>query len=245
MAEKRLKKQDQIPDGTVTASVSNGVIQYYLRDAKHGKKRYIPSSQRGMITSIAQREYDKKAYERLLDQRNALKRFLGRYDINGLKELYQNMNVGKKKLITPLLEDDSETTRRWYENFILDNNGFQTERVFATDRGEMVRSKSEKILADIFFRHELDYVYEPELVLGKGIKVFPDFAILNRNTGKTIIWEHLGLIDSGDYATKNLKKISMYEKNGYILGNNLIISTESNDSPLDIKLIEKKLEMFI
>lgn len=48
-----------------------------------------------------------------------------------------------------------------------------------------------------------------------------------------------------DYAAKNLAKLEAYEKNGILLGDALIISTESTDNPLDIMLIRKKIETFL
>ena len=57
--------------------------------------------------------------------------------------------------------------------------------VILTEKGERVRSKSEKIMADYFYRNGIEYKYECPLYLkGMGI-VYPDFTFLSKKTGIT------------------------------------------------------------
>ena len=70
--------------------------------------------------------------------------------------------------------------------------GFREEDpVIVTDRGERVRSKSEKILADYFYRQGIPYKYECPLYLKGFRQVYPDFTFLSRRTGKEIYWERI------------------------------------------------------
>lgn len=53
-----------------------------------------------------------------------------------------------------------------------------------TQKGERVRSKSEKTLADYFYYHGIPYKYEcPLLLKGFGI-IYPDFTFLTRRSQK-------------------------------------------------------------
>ena len=64
-----------------------------------------------------------------------------------------------------------------------------------TAKGERVRSKSEKILADYFYSRKIPYHYEKPLHLrGYGI-VYPDFTLLSRKTRREVYWEHEGLVE--------------------------------------------------
>ncbi|MGE9882258.1 hypothetical protein [Blautia obeum] len=73
-----------------------------------------------------------------------------------------------------------------------------------------MRSKSEKIMADYFFRNGIEYKYEHPLYLnGFGI-VYPDFTFLSRKTGEEIYWEHDGRMDDLVYARNAVKKIEAY-----------------------------------
>lgn len=115
---------------------------------------------------------------------------------------------------------------------------------YYTSRGGFVRSKSEKIIADALEKYNIPYQYEPVLELGYNT-VYPDFVVLNVRTRKTIYWEHLGIVSDMEYATKNFIKIQNYEKNGYLLGKDLIITMESSDIPMNIKLVEQKIKEFL
>lgn len=96
---------------------------------------------------------------------------------------------------------------------------------YKTNRGEFVRSKSEKIIADELFVMNIDYRYEAELTFD-GIDYHPDFTVVNPLNGKTYYWEHFGLANNEDYVKSWLKRKNVYKKHGIIPGTNLIITTE-------------------
>jgi hypothetical protein len=71
--------------------------------------------------------------------------------------------------------------------------------IHKTDRGNMVRSNSELVIANLLFHLGIDYQYERELegavVLGK---FRPDFTFIDP-AGEVIIWEHLDMLSRTDY----------------------------------------------
>ena len=75
---------------------------------------------------------------------------------------------------------------------------YEDKLIHKTSRGELVRSKSEVIIANLLNNAGLDYTYEEELVLADGSKKYPDFVI--RKNGKIFYWEHLGMLQKEDYA---------------------------------------------
>ena len=133
---------------------------------------------------------------------------------------------------------------RWLEQHPGNQNTFPEEGLYQTNRGEMVRSKSEKIIADALAKYKVPYQYEPMLELGYST-VYPDFVALNLRTRKTIYWEHLGMTSDIEYAVKNFKKIQAYEKYGYWQGRDLITTMESLEEPIDVKLVEEKIREFL
>ena len=60
-----------------------------------------------------------------------------------------------------------------------------------------------------------------------------------------IYWEHLGLVTNSEYAVKNFSKIMLYEKNGLYLGDQLLLSMESEKMPMDVKAIEEKIKKYL
>ena len=72
----------------------------------------------------------------------------------------------------------------------------------------------------------------------------PDFIVLNVRTRKEYYWEHLGMLDDSNYVDHSFRKIAIYEKNGLIPGENLILSFESASAPLDILLLKQLIQKF-
>lgn len=94
--------------------------------------------------------------------------------------------------------------------------------VHKTVRGELVRSKSELVIANYLYSNGLEeYEYERplegEVALGK---LRPDFSFID-DAGDVVIWEHLGMMDRDDYRRGWEWKKEWYKQNGYTEGKNL------------------------
>ena len=59
------------------------------------------------------------------------------------------------------------------------------------------------------------------------------------------IIEHLGMMGDELYYRKNMEKIDLYEKNGYLIGRNLILLHETAENPLDTTIMEQYLTEFL
>lgn len=57
--------------------------------------------------------------------------------------------------------------------------------------------------------------------------------------------EHFGRVDFEEYAIKNFPKLYDYEKSDIIAGKNLIYTMETERQPLDLKLVNEKIEMYL
>ncbi|MGY1683385.1 ATP-dependent DNA helicase [Geodermatophilus sp. SYSU D01176] len=96
--------------------------------------------------------------------------------------------------------------------------------VHVTDGGILVRSKNEVIIADI-----LDNVapgawaYEQPLTGQDGVSRLPDFTISTAD-GRTVYWEHLGMLEDPQYAAGWERKKRWYADQG-------ILPAESNGGP--------------
>lgn len=245
VAEKNLKNSSSVPEGIAKVSYCRGDVQYYLKKPGESRFRYVHSSQRDEIKLIIQHDYDVTVYDILLNTRKAIISFLKKYNIDRIEKAYDSLGKGRKMLVDPIIPSKDDVIRKWYEGFVTDDNGFQSERQYFTEKGEKVRSKSEKILADIFNKHGIPYVYEPKLVLNNGHTVFPDFALLNIRKRKTVYWEHFGLISDPDYTVKCMAKLDEYERSGFVCGDNLIFSIESMNNPFYIRMMEKKIQLLL
>lgn len=117
--------------------------------------------------------------------------------------------------------------------------------VIYSEKGQRVRSKSEKILADYLERHNIPYKYEKPLNLkGYGV-VYPDFTFLSSKKGKEVYWEHEGMMDDPIYASAAISKIKTYEENGIYIGDRLILTFETKKSVLSTREIEREIEQYL
>lgn len=95
----------------------------------------------------------------------------------------------------------------------------------------------------MLYHYKIPYKYECPLTLKNGFTIYPDFTVLNVKQRKEIYWEHRGMMDDREYIRNSVQRIKQLNKEGIMLGDNLIITEESLTSPLgtdEIKMIIKK-----
>ena len=93
---------------------------------------------------------------------------------------------------------------------------FLEERlIHLTKRGELVRSKSEVIVADNLFDAGLRDAYERPLTIDGALR-FPDFTIEDEDTGITYYWEHCGMLADPGYLRRWKTKLAWYRENGIL-----------------------------
>ena len=110
---------------------------------------------------------------------------------------------------------------------------------YMTVKGDLVRSRAERKIANELYNKSISYEYEKRISV-QGKKVLPDFIILNK--GKIIIWEHLGMLDIPEYASKWERKKLFYESIGFVEGINLIVTTDKSLDGLSIAMMLSNLK---
>lgn len=65
--------------------------------------------------------------------------------------------------------------------------------------GHLVRSKSELLIDQALFTHQIPFRYECALKLN-DLTLYPDFTIRHPETGQFFYWEHFGMMDSPTYS---------------------------------------------
>ena len=87
---------------------------------------------------------------------------------------------------------------------------YESGKIHEALTGDMVRSKSEVIIANQLHHNEVPFLYEKLLFAGDGTMRLPDFTVTW--AGNTFFWEHLGLLDQTKYAEEWRRKKAWYEK---------------------------------
>ncbi len=239
--ERNLKELRDVKIYTIGTSNRKNGFQFYCNDS-NGKRRYIKEKNHDEVRKVLQKNYYETVKKALSVQKNRIEKFIKCYDLASITDVYEKTCEAKKKFIIPIISSDEEYIAGWLEENTGGKNPFPETGRYPTERGEYVRSKSEKILADLFYRYNIPYAYESAFEMDNGSIMYPDFVLLNVRKRKTIYWEHFGLVGDAEYSIRTLEKLIKYENNGIDIGDTLLFSMESDLSSLNISMIERKIQ---
>ena len=118
-------------------------------------------------------------------------------------------------------DDRSETARRLTNLFVapspvdIDGRFFEGYLIHRTARGEMVRSKSEVIIADRLASKGVEYGYEQPLTI-EGVTKIPRFHHRGHGIGVDVLWEHCGMLHVLSYRRRWEEKLGWYRAHGIL-----------------------------
>ena len=231
------------PDGRVRATKNGwGISHFYLvSDGKNTQGNYIRDDNHELIKRLIQKEYSQLFLKQASRELRHINSILG--DNNKMKpeSIHKRLNENKIPMIDPYLNDDEMLIKNWTAQEYNISDYKPEKKIYPTKNGEMVRSKSEAMLADMYNELGIPYRYECELVLRDGQRKYPDFTLLDVKRRKIVYHEHMGLMDDEGYRNRNLNKINEYRKNGIFFGKNLIVTFEADACPLNVYDVRKSV----
>jgi len=125
--------------------------------------------------------------------------------------IYDNLPSYIKQYVTPLHKSTATQIQDWYERDFQSNTfDFSPMSSFTTQKGEIVRSRAELIIANELAAHNLYYHYEEVLTLSSGKKRYPDFTVAHPATGEFYYIEFFGMMNNEKYALDAYTKIQEY-----------------------------------
>ena len=233
------------PAGTLKYKQVKGKT-YFYQQFSDGKvvQKYIKRRNESLAYSLAQKAYYQKVKTLLVKQIDELTAFIDTYKPKEVEMVYDELPRIRKQMIAPLRISIAEKIRRWNDETYEPNNNHPEGKIYETEQGEFVRSKSEVIIANMLYRNKKDILYKYErpirmIAEGKEIVVYPDFTILNKHTGKIIYLEHIGRLDDSYYANDFVRKVNTYVENDLIPGRDVVFTYESSRHPLDMRVLKK------
>lgn len=122
---------------------------------------------------------------------------------------------------------------------------YEASLIHKTLKGELVRSKSEVIIANMLYEAGIAYEYEKELDLKEDRIKIPDFTIDDAESGMLFYWEHCGMMTDSHYRKRWEDKKAVYEKHDIIEGENLIVSYDDVNGSIDSVAIKSLIEKFL
>ncbi len=221
--------------------IEKGCRYYNVVKKNDTNGEYLSVKEKPLIKELAQKDYNKRFLKEAKEELKTLQRTIDKFEsING-DGTFLNLSPERQRLVTPYIISDDLYAEEWQSKKFKTNSYLPENKRYDTKRGEKVRSKSEAIIADILYDLRVPYRYEAPLQLNVGIR-YPDFTLLNIKTKEEIFLEHLGLMDEDEYRAATFHKLDEYRENGIYLGRNLLITYETEESPLDIKGIKRMLQ---
>ena len=252
----------QAPEGLLEIKVSGRKTYYYYK--RGGRKRYLRlSDSRDMqiARALAQRRYDEKVLKSAEKELRLLRQTERLYENGVVEDISEKMSSARQSLITPVRMSDEDYADQWLEQMLQMKEQKETagqpqriegpQRVtFTTKNGEKVKSKSEKMIADMLLDQKKRYIYEfPVEVVdhktGRRYTAHPDFLVLNARTRKAYFYEHFGKMDDPEYAEDNIGKMIDYRNAGIIPGENMIATFETRADPLTPESVQTMIDIFL
>ena len=246
MIDHKVKKVAEAPEGFLKIRNVKGRPRFY-QCTNNGTKieKYIGSSDLPLITALAQKSYDLDLISRATRELTVLEKAAKVYPAP-LEYLYDELDDTRQSLVTPVVKPSSQLLQEWYDRPFTPKQIGDGIPVILTAKGERVRSKSEKIIADFYYHNNILYKYECPLELKSTLKgyshrIHPDFTLFSTRRRVEIYHEHLGMMDKPSYYLSRMALLKNYEDNGYLIGDRLLITYETGEFVLDISNLEAKL----
>ena len=268
--EKMLKGIDMFlsvaPEGYLKWQNKNGKTYYYQQymqdvpmiadktmDTENfdkWKRKYIRKRDIGIVAALAQKNYYSSVKPLVQKQLKELKQFVNKYPKENLEEIYEALSVERKRFVKPLQVSVKQKIIQWEAEVYEKNTKYSENLKFETDQGELVRSKSEVIIANLLYQNQnhILYKYERPLELnveGRSKTIYPDFTILSKRIGKIIYWEHAGRMDDPYYVNDFVKKMNTYVTNGLLPGKDVILTYETQNNPLEISAVKRMIKELV
>ncbi len=201
----------ELPYGRLRVNNDRGIPRYYYIGKSgdtHGE--YISKKNMELARKLAQKDYLQKLCHAVEDELKTLEKCLFHQDRQLAEKVYANLNEYRQALVSPLVISNEEFAKKWQQEPYETNPYYPEEKVYTTKRDELVRSKSEVLLADMFYEMGIPYRYEAQLILQNGKIKYPDFTLLKVHTRELIFHgKNLMITYEGEGSYLNIKEIKM------------------------------------
>ena len=243
------KAAKNCPEGSLKVQKKGNGRYYYKRSVGQDGKailQYLPKKNLKQIQALAHKKYFTKTLPALEKNVQILRKVQQTYQYDIINAVSMHLQDAIQEVEPPFIKEADLLLLDWEREEYEVNQRYPESLRFETSHGEMVRSKSELIIADALAQEEmLLYKYERPLQVnhqGKRITIHPDFTVFHKKTGKITYWEHAGIMDDPDYGADFVWKNNLYLENGLYQGRDVIFTYESAEHPLQLRTVRKNID---
>ncbi len=239
------KELEEMPEGGLGCKqIGRHAYYYHYTKGKDGKviQRYLPEEEEKLATTLKRKRFMQLSVKRLRIGVKAIGIFLKTFLIYDPDEILAELPASFRCLAYKADSNGGNTD--WaYEKYET-NELYKDGLVYGTVGGLMVRSKSEAIIAGLLESYDIPFRYEAALKL-EGKTYYPDFTIMRPRDNNILYWEHFGMMDDEEYASRAERKLAVYRKNSILPLNQLITTYETAKTPLNAQDIQSILKAFL
>ncbi len=231
-----------LPNGRLTRTKKNGESYYYK--VLNGKRTYLGKGNSEEVLDLQEKRFLEESLKRIRKNLAAGNAFLKKY---------QNIDEGSILKETPqayqpivgaaFFAGGKKNLDRWEKEPYQRSTAYPERLIHRTMRGDLVRSKSEVIIANTLFSKGIPYRYE-ELIQVGDYTVAADFHVAVKSRSRKRLWEHFGMIGDADYLEKCMLKIQTYIENGFLPWEDVIFTFDTKRGSIDAQTIERIAELF-
>lgn len=230
-----------LPDGELSIGHQNGSTKWFCY--KNHQQLYIKKKDVSLAKKLAIKKYLSLKIESL-EAKLKEATFQNKHSMAAEEKIAKLLNDSAYlELLSDYLSSTTLDNQHWMNADYPKNTNHPENLVHQTIGGLLVRSKSESMIAVALSENNIPYRYENLLELN-GITLAPDFTILHPVSGRIYYWEHFGLLDNDFYCNNLIQKIRSYADANIILGENLIITYETQASPLNFHTINNIIKQY-
>ena len=239
-----------MPEGYLTRVRRDKEIYYYHRLPPRGfrkkAKRVGITKNEEMIHQLARKRYVQESLKTARANLEILEKARAGYiPIDpaslraGLGGPYSNLPLWMFAPLTATANaSGSEDSAGEFDDYDQWHNDYRPQELTQTSHdGVPMRTKSEVNIAGRLGHFGVESIYEKPIRIN-GVVYRPDFTIRRPRDGKTIFWEHAGLMEDPKYRQRHEKKMIVYEDYGIVPWSNLIVTYDDASGGIDMKLVD-------
>ncbi len=241
--QKYIEDLKKSPRGSLIVQDNHGKVQFLQLFREDGvRKRHTITKNKELLQALAKKEFARQASAILEHNDRVLQKAAGQLQAFDPDEILQSLRPAYKKLpeeyffdrdelaVSHHLNDETAVRLRrhevWGKQPYKQTDYYAEYRRIRTSHGLYVRSKSEALIAEALYRYRIPFHYDEEITLGEN-RFAPDFTFEDAEC-RLFFWEHMGMMDRDDYASRNFRKLANYRANGILPGGRLLLSFDGD-----------------
>ena len=232
------------PEGYLRPSLQGKRICFYRKRDKSDKQG-VYTNEKTLIARLAKKEYAERVLEAAKEELKALERLIKIEKEQPVVRAFTGMHPAKQELIRPLEITMKERIRQFMEVEFTPHGFKPGSHAVVVDGNHLVRSAAEYRIETALKEAGIPYRYEPDYLTEDGMRLRPDFMMMNPRTGQVFYWEHFGMIEKQDYRDRMLNNLSSYELSGLFPGNGLIATFDDGTHPLSRETIRRIIDALL